>query len=209
MRPTSSHLADTYSMSDNFHQSVKGGTGANHIMLGTADAIWFSNGKAQPTTPPDNPVNPTAPGTPSSGFNSALSEIENPDPQPGTNNYYTQDGYGGGSGKPTAASPARELRRRLLRQLLRQIAAGRRHPRSDYLKGLPNPVKPKCQDDHYYLVNNYNPGLFRRRHQRLYRQQPEQHCLHDPAVERQDHRRSADREQRVVGSITATNSTDI
>ena len=27
-------LADTYAMSDNFHQSVNGGTGANHIMLG-------------------------------------------------------------------------------------------------------------------------------------------------------------------------------
>jgi phospholipase C len=32
-------LADSYAMSDNFHQSVNGGTGANHIMLGTGDAI--------------------------------------------------------------------------------------------------------------------------------------------------------------------------
>ena len=31
-------LADNYSMSDNFHQSVHGGTGANHIMLGHGDA---------------------------------------------------------------------------------------------------------------------------------------------------------------------------
>ena len=31
-------------MSDNFHQSVNGGTGANHIMLGHGDAIWFSDG---------------------------------------------------------------------------------------------------------------------------------------------------------------------
>src|SRR5271168_898310 len=38
------YLADTYSMSDNFHQSVEGGTGANHIMLGHGDAIWFSDG---------------------------------------------------------------------------------------------------------------------------------------------------------------------
>src|ERR1700722_273681 len=89
-------LADTYSMSDNFHQSVQGGTGANHIMLGTANAIWFSNGAGKPIAPPDNPVNPAAPGTPVVGFSSALSEIENPDPQPGTNNYYTQDVYGGG-----------------------------------------------------------------------------------------------------------------
>ena len=34
--PYFKQLADTYSMSDNFHQSVEGGTGANHIMLGTA-----------------------------------------------------------------------------------------------------------------------------------------------------------------------------
>ena len=35
-------LADKYAMSDNFHQSVNGGTGVNHIMFGHADAIWFS-----------------------------------------------------------------------------------------------------------------------------------------------------------------------
>src|SRR6202161_4353102 len=34
-------LADQYAMSDNFHQSVLGGTGANHIMFGHGDAIWF------------------------------------------------------------------------------------------------------------------------------------------------------------------------
>src|ERR1700734_1545888 len=45
-------LADTYAMSDNFHQSVNGGTGANHIMLGHADAIWFSDGNGHPQTPP-------------------------------------------------------------------------------------------------------------------------------------------------------------
>src|SRR6516225_4285970 len=47
-------LADTYSMSDNFHQSVMGGTGANHIMLGTGDAIWFSDSNGNPLTPPNN-----------------------------------------------------------------------------------------------------------------------------------------------------------
>jgi phospholipase C len=39
----SKELADNYAMSDNFHQSVMGGTGANHIMLGFGDAIWFSD----------------------------------------------------------------------------------------------------------------------------------------------------------------------
>src|SRR5262249_22035986 len=74
--PYFKELADAYSMSDNFHQSVKGGTGANHIMLGTGDAIWFSNPNGSIGTPPDNPVNPKAPGTPVNGFKSALSEIE-------------------------------------------------------------------------------------------------------------------------------------
>ena len=43
--PYFTYLADNYAMSDNFHQSVNGGTGANHIMLGHADAIWFSDGE--------------------------------------------------------------------------------------------------------------------------------------------------------------------
>ena len=103
--PYLKQLADTYSMSDNFHQSVWGGTGANHIMLGTGDAFWFSDGNGNALVPPNNPVNPANPGTPVAGFTSALSEIENPNPQPSTNNYYRQDGYGGGSGSPTAVAP--------------------------------------------------------------------------------------------------------
>ena len=34
-------------MSDNFHQAVMGGTGANHVMLGTGDAIWFTDAQGQ------------------------------------------------------------------------------------------------------------------------------------------------------------------
>ena len=34
-------LADNYAMSDNFHQSFQGGTGANHIMFGHGDAIYL------------------------------------------------------------------------------------------------------------------------------------------------------------------------
>jgi len=77
-------LADTYAMSDNFHQSIQGGTGANHIALGTGDADWFSDGKGNAEVPP-------------------TLEIENPDPQPaadgGTppNNWWVQDGYSGGT----------------------------------------------------------------------------------------------------------------
>jgi phospholipase C len=69
--PVLKQLADEYSMSDNFHQSFMGGTGANHVMLGSGDAIFWSDGKGNPTTPP--------------------SHIANPDPLPGSNNQYTVD----------------------------------------------------------------------------------------------------------------------
>ena len=69
--PFLKHLADEYSMSDNFHQSVMGGTGANHVMLGTGDAIFWSDGNGNPTVPP--------------------SHIANPDPLPGTDDVYTVD----------------------------------------------------------------------------------------------------------------------
>jgi phospholipase C len=73
--PTLRFLASRYAMSDNYHQSVMGGTGANHIMLGTGDAAFYQDAAGNAVAPP-------------------AGEIENPNPQPGTNNFYTQDGYG-------------------------------------------------------------------------------------------------------------------
>jgi phospholipase C len=48
--PVFKQLADNYSSSDNFHQSVMGGTAANHVALGTGDAIFWTtfNGETQP-----------------------------------------------------------------------------------------------------------------------------------------------------------------
>jgi phospholipase C len=65
-------LADRFSLSDNFHQSFQGGTGANHFMLGTGDAGFWSDGNGNPITPP-------------------ASEIANPNPVAGTTNKYTAD----------------------------------------------------------------------------------------------------------------------
>jgi phospholipase C len=152
-------LADTYTMSDNYHQAVDGGTGANHVMLGTGDAIWFSDGKGNPLTPPNFGVNPANPGTPLPGNSSALTEVENPNPMPGTNNFYTQDGYGGGSGSPAAKAPNANY------------GGGSYSNCSDvgqpgvaaivsYLQGLKREVKSRCETGHYYLLNNYNPGYF-------------------------------------------------
>ncbi|VTZ52018.1 Phosphoesterase [Methylocella tundrae] len=157
--PYFKELADTYSMSDNYHQAVNGGTGANHVMFGAGDAIWFSDGAGNPAVPPHNPVNPAAPGTPLPGYASALSEIENPNPRPGTNNYYTEDGYGGGSGSPTAVAPNANH------------GGGSYVNCSDatqpgvpavlnYLHSLSHKIASGCETGHYYLLNNYNPGYF-------------------------------------------------
>jgi phospholipase C len=69
--PVLKRLADQFSMSDNFHQAFLGGIGANHVMLGTGDAFFWSDGNGNPTTPP--------------------SHIANPNPQPGTDDVYTVD----------------------------------------------------------------------------------------------------------------------
>ncbi len=152
-------LADKYSMSDNYHQAVLGGTGANHIMMGTGDAIYFSDGAGHAQVPPNNPVNPAAPGTPEPSHASALSEVENPNPQPGTNNYYIQDGYGGGSGAPNAASPSSNFGGGSYVGCADNSQPGVAEVHH-YLRDLPNPVAPHCASGHYYLVNNYNPGYF-------------------------------------------------
>ncbi len=117
-------LADHYSMSDNYHQAGLGGTGLNHILMGFADDIYFSDPNGNPTAPPAN-------------------EIEDPNPATGTNNWYTQDGYSGGTysncSDPNAPGANAVV---------------------DYLKSLPYKVDPKCASGAYYILNNYNPGYF-------------------------------------------------
>src|SRR5579875_1119524 len=116
-------IADHYAMADNYHQAVMGGTGANHIVIGDATmGVYRQNG--QLATPPTN-------------------QIENPNPMPGTDNYYTQDGYQGGSytecANPSAPGVA------AIQQYLNSLSY---HP---FLNG-------GCLPGAYYLLNNYNPG---------------------------------------------------
>ncbi|HUK56912.1 MAG TPA: alkaline phosphatase family protein [Nitrospiria bacterium] len=115
-------LADRYAMSDNFHQAAEGGTGVNHIMLFYGDDIWYSNGGGETGTPPAN-------------------QIENPDPQAGTNNYYTQDGYSGGTYSECSDTTQPGVA---------SVVA--------YLASLARPINPNCEAGHYYILNNYNPG---------------------------------------------------
>ncbi len=151
-------LADTYAMSDNYHQAALGGTGANHIMLGTGDMIWFSDGEGDPAIPPHNRIDPKTPGTPPNGRR-ALDEIENPNPQPGTNNYYIQDGYGSASDSPGAKAPNAAYGGGSYSDCADPSAPGV-SPILIYLSALKRKVDPRCEPGHYYLLNNYNPGYF-------------------------------------------------
>src|SRR5712671_373215 len=68
--PLFKSLADEYTMSDNYHQPVLGGTGPDSQPLGFADQVFFSDGNGNPATP-------------------AAAHIYNADPQAGTLNLYT------------------------------------------------------------------------------------------------------------------------
>jgi phospholipase C len=146
--PYFKHLADTYAMSDNFHQSVNGGTGANHIMFGHADAIWFSDGKGNAAVPPHNVT--VQKGGPNAGV---VDEVENPNAAPKTNNWYSEDGYGGGSyGSPSYGGGSYS-------DCSDDTQPGV-EPIKKYLSSLPTPIASRCERGHYYLLNNYNPGYF-------------------------------------------------
>ena len=78
-------------------------------------------------------------------------EIENPNPAKGTNNWYAEDGYGGGGfGSPVSGGGSYSDCSDTT-----QPGVG---PVVSYLKGLG--VDPRCEPGHYYLLNNYNPGYF-------------------------------------------------
>jgi phospholipase C len=116
--PVLKGLADRFTLSDNFHQSFHGGTGANHFMLGTGDAAFWSDGNGNPATPP-------------------ASVIANPNPAPNTVNQYTVDGNF--SACADVFQPGVK-------------------PIVSYLENLPYAAEPNCQPNHYYMLNNTNPG---------------------------------------------------
>jgi phospholipase C len=117
-------LSDKYTTSDNFHQSVMGGTGANHIALGTGLGIYYTDGNGNIATPPE-------------------SQIENPNRQSGTTNWFTQDGYSGGSYVKCADDSQPGVK-----------------TITSYLKALPGKHPSRCKSGAYYIVNNYSPGYF-------------------------------------------------
>jgi phospholipase C len=121
--PYFKQLADEYTISDNYHQPAMGGTGLDSIIAGFGDGVWYANSNGNPAMPPMN-------------------QIENPDPESGTNNYYSQDGYSGGSYSACADTSQKG------------VASV-----TSYLQSLKTKVDPNCQQGNYYLLNNYNPGF--------------------------------------------------
>ncbi|MFS2137371.1 alkaline phosphatase family protein [Duganella sp. Dugasp56] len=121
--PLFKRLADQYAIADNYHQPIMGGTTANYFALATADVGYYTeNGQA--AVPP-------------------AKLIENPDAQPGTNNWYTEDGYRGGT-YVNCADPEQPG------------VAGIRA----LLAGLPYRAfnDGNCAPGHYYMVNNLDPA---------------------------------------------------
>lgn len=117
-------LADQYALADNYHQSVMGGTTANYLALTTADVAFYTrDGKA--ATPP-------------------AKQIENPDAQANTNNWYSEDGYAGGSyvNCSNPDSPGVKGISKLLKQL----------PYRAFRDG-------NCDPDVYYMLNNMDPAF--------------------------------------------------
>jgi acid phosphatase len=115
-------LATQYAISDNYHQSIQGGTGANFFAIATADTAWFNVAGAA-ATPPAN-------------------QIENPNPAAQTPNFYSQDGYSGGS--YVNCSDATQPGVGAILSFLATTA-----------------TQSNCDAGKYYLVNNYGLGYDR------------------------------------------------
>ena len=125
-------LADKYTLNDNYHQPVMGGTFANQMVFGYAGALYYADDNGDPATPNHVLV-------PGSNPPQYVDEIENPNPFPGSNNFYAQDGYGGGS-YTNCSDPS-------------QPGVG---SIVSYLQAVH--VDPDCAPGAYYLLNNYVPA---------------------------------------------------
>jgi phospholipase C len=117
--PILTMLADRFTLSDNFHQSFHGGTGANHFMLGTGDAGFWSDGNGNAIVPP-------------------TAVIANPNPVAGTVNQYTADNN---------FSNCSDFNQPGVGAVV------------SYLRNLPYAAEPNCSPNHYYMLNNTNPGF--------------------------------------------------
>ena len=145
--PILNKLALEYALADNYHQAVMGGTGANHIMLGTGDVYFFNNSFAlngvfnansfDPASPP--PVPGVILGLPSQV---QISLVANPDPVNGSNNVYKND-VGASLGEYVNCSDTTQPGVPAI---------------TNYLTTLPYKASPNCAPSTFYAINNFFPG---------------------------------------------------
>jgi phospholipase C len=128
-------LANTYAISDNYHQFMLGGTGPNSISIGTAAPLIYSDANGNPATPP------------------AL-QVENPNPFVGSNNWYQQEGFyivDSGNESNSSYTNCSDSSQPGVQAIFQYLAA--------------LPYKPfnggNCAPGAYYLLNNQLPAYYR------------------------------------------------
>ena len=117
-------LAERYALADNYHQPILGGTGANYVALATGYVASYRR-DGEPAPPPAN-------------------QIEDPNPRPGTVNWYTRSGYD--SGSYVACADPQQPGVKAIREALSAL------PYKTLNDG-------NCHPGTWYLVNNYRPGF--------------------------------------------------
>jgi phospholipase C len=145
--PVLKKLAQEFSISDNYHQAVMGGTGAQHIMIGTGDVYFFNNAFAENGVFNANSFNPaTPPLVPGAvlGLPPAvkISLVANPDPVPGSNNVYKND-VAAALGEYVNCSDTTQPGVPAI---------------TSYLATLPYKASPNCAPNTFYAINNFFPG---------------------------------------------------
>ena len=117
-------MATNYAIADNYHQAIIGPSGPAITWVTRGDVQYYVDTNGNAAVPPAN-------------------QIEDTDPQPGTNNFYTSDGLFGGSFVNCSD--------------LSQPGVG---PIMSYLNSLPYSLfrGGNCAPNTYYLVNNTPSG---------------------------------------------------
>jgi phospholipase C len=146
--PILKRFAQEYALADNYHQAVMGGTGAQHIMIGTGDVYFFNNTFFQDGVAPLNfsPAKPVAAPGSVLGLPPTIQIplIANPNPVPGSNNVYQND-PGAALGEYVNCSDPTQP----------GVSAI-----TSYLATLPYKTSTftSCAPNTFYAVNNFFPG---------------------------------------------------
>ena len=138
-------LADQYTMSDNYHQPVMGGTGPDSIPLGFADQLFFSDGNGHAVTPP-------------------ATRIYNPDPQAGTLNLYTQRAqwFNCSDNSAPGVKPITDYLHKLPYHVSANCAAGHYYPAVNVTPAFTPAGVPTGTPDNNHPTNNIIPPTTQR-----------------------------------------------